>query len=99
MVALGVASAVMFVPSMILTTNTAPTQIRGTALGAFNAFGSLGFIAGPATGGLISSWVANAADWPTGYRAAFAAAGISEILCVALTLPFLLRLIAQRKTH
>jgi MFS family permease len=99
MVALGVASAVMFVPSMILTTTTAPEQIRGTALGAFNAFGSLGFIVGPAAGGLISSWVAASSDWHTGYQAAFAAAGISEILCVGLTLPFLLRLVARQKAR
>jgi len=98
MLVLGIASAVMFVPSMILTTNTAPTEIRGTALGAFNAFGSLGFIIGPVTGGFVSSWVAVPAGWHAGYRAAFAVAGASEILCVAITLPFLIRLIRQGRT-
>lgn len=93
MIGLGIASAVMFVPSMVLTTNTAPPEIRGTALGAFNAFGSLGFIAGPAVGGLVSQQIAASASWETGYRAAFAVAGASEIACVALTLPFLLRLL------
>ena len=93
MVGLGIASAVMFVPSMVLTTNTAPAEIRGTALGAFNAFGSLGFIVGPAVGGLVSQQVAAVSSWETGYRAAFAVAGTSEILCVLLTLPFLLRLL------
>jgi len=93
MVALGVASAVMFVPSLVLTTRVAPEEIRGTALGAFNGFGSLGFIAGPIVGGLVSESVASVSDWTTGYRAAFAAAGASQILCVALALPFLLRLI------
>ncbi|MGI9591293.1 MAG: MFS transporter [Myxococcota bacterium] len=92
MVGLGIASAVMFVPSMVLTTNTAPPEIRGTSLGAFNAFGSLGFIVGPAVGGLVSQQVAAVSTWETGYRAAFAVAGASEILCVLLTLPFLLRL-------
>ncbi len=95
MVGLGIASAVMFVPSMVLTTNTAPPEIRGTALGAFNAFGSLGFIVGPAVGGLVSQQVAASSTWETGYRAAFAVAGASEIACVALTLPFLLRLVKR----
>jgi MFS family permease len=95
MVALGVASAVMFVPSMILTSNAAPAEIRGTALGAFNAFGSLGFIVGPITGGFVSSWLAPSHGWHSGYRAAFATAGVSEILCVAIALPFLIRLIRQ----
>lgn len=95
MIGLGIASAVMFVPSMVLTTNTAPAEIRGTALGAFNAFGSLGFIVGPAVGGLVSQQVAASASWQAGYRAAFAVAGASEIACVALTLPFLLRLLRR----
>ena len=93
MVGLGIASAVMFVPSLVLTTNTAPPEIRGTAMGAFNAFGSLGFIVGPAVGGLVSQQVAASASWEAGYRTAFAVAGASEIACVALTLPFLLRLL------
>jgi MFS family permease len=99
MLALGVASAVMFVPSLVLTTRIAPEPIRGTALGAFNAFGSLGFIAGPAVGGLVSETVAAAADWTTGYRAAFAVAGASVILCVALSLPWLLRLMREGRAR
>jgi MFS family permease len=93
MVSLGVASAVMFVPSLVLTTRIAPEAIRGTALGAFNALGSLGFIIGPAVGGLVSDSVAAVSDWTTGYRVAFAVAGASQIACVAATLPFLLRVI------
>ena len=99
MVALGVSSAVMFVPSMILTTQAAPAEARGTALGAFNAMGSLGFIAGPVTGGFVSQWVAASTSWETGYRAAFAVAGASEVLCVLLALPFLLRLVRSGRTR
>ena len=76
MVALGIASAVMFVPSMVVTTAAAPAESRGTALGAFNGFGSLGFIVGPATGGFVSQRVAETASWEAGYRAAFAVAGL-----------------------
>jgi MFS family permease len=98
MVFLGVASAVMFVPSLVITTDAAPEEVRTTALGAFNAAGSLGFIVGPLAGGLVSESVAAARSWEAGYRAAFAVAGASEILCVALALPFLLRLVRAGRT-
>jgi MFS family permease len=90
--ATGVAAAVMFVPSMLMTIQATPESIRATALGAFNAAGSLGFIAGPIAGGAISQLVAARADWLAGYRAAFLTAGLSELLCVAVALPILLRL-------
>jgi MFS family permease len=89
---IGVTAAVMFVPSLLLTTRLAPGVIRATALGAFNAAGSLGFVLGPVAGGLISQEVAERAGWEAGYRAAFAAAGASVALCVALALPVLARL-------
>ncbi len=92
MFAIGITAAVMFVPSMLMTIRIAPDSIRATALGAFNAAGSLGFVVGPVAGGAISQWVATQHDWLTGYRAAFAVAGASEALCVALALPVLLRL-------
>ena len=92
MIATGIAAAVMFVPSMLMTIRLAPESIRATALGAFNAAGSLGFIAGPVAGGAISQLVASRADWLAGYRAAFLTAGLSELLCVAVALPILLHL-------
>lgn len=92
----GVTASVMFVPSMVMTTELAPESIRATALGAFNAAGSLGFIVGPLVGGSISQLVAGRSDWETGYQAAFLVAGVSELVCVGLTLPFLLRLRRQR---
>jgi MFS family permease len=95
MFAIGIAAAVMFVPSMIMTTQLASADVRATALGAFNAAGSLGFIAGPLVGGAISEWVAASSGWLIGYRAAFVTAGVSELICVAIALPFLLRLRAQ----
>ena len=98
MVLLGVASAVMFVPSLLITTDAAPAEIRTTAMGAFNAAGSLGFIVGPLTGGLVSQAVAESQGWLAGYRSAFAVAGISELACVAFALPFLLRLVRSGRT-
>jgi MFS family permease len=93
---IGVTASVMFVPSMMLTTQLAPDSIRTTALGAFNAAGSLGFIVGPLAGGAISQLVAGQHDWATGYQAAFVVAGVSEFLCVAALVPFLLRMSRSR---
>jgi MFS family permease len=98
MFGVGITAAVMFVPSMVLTTQLAPAEIRGAALGAFNAAGSLGFILGPLTGGAISQAVAAQSGWLVGYRAAFIAAGLSEVLCVMIALPFLLRLRRQDRS-
>jgi MFS family permease len=97
MFGIGVTAAVMFVPSMLLTTQLAPESIRATALGAFNAAGSLGFVLGPLAGGLISQLVAEHSGWHAGYRAAFAAAGSSVALCVLATFPILLRIARERR--
>ena len=92
MFAIGTSAAVMFVPSLLLTTELAPEEIRSTALGAFNAAGSLGFIVGPVTGGLVSQGVAAFSDWNTGYAAAFGVAGGSEILLAVFAWPLLRRI-------
>jgi MFS family permease len=97
MLATGIAAAVMFVPSMLMTMQVVGDEVRATALGAFNAAGSLGFILGPLTGGAISQLVAARSDWLAGYRAAFLAAGASELLCVAIALPVLLRHLRRRE--
>ena len=80
MLATGAAAAVMFVPSMLFTADATPESVRTTSLGAFNAAGSLGFIAGPLTGGLVSQSVAAASGWEAGYAAAFGVAGGFKIL-------------------
>ena len=80
MVATGTAAAVMFVPSMLFTADVTPESVRTTSMGAFNAAGSLGFIVGPITGGLVSQGVAASHGWEAGYAAAFAVAGGFKIL-------------------
>ena len=80
MLATGAAAAVMFVPSMLFTADASPEAVRTTAMGAFNAAGSLGFIIGPLTGGFVSQTVAASEGWPAGYAAAFAVAGGFKIL-------------------
>jgi MFS family permease len=96
---LGIFAAVMFVPSLLLATDAAPREIRGSVLGAFNAAGSLGFILGPLTGGFVSQTVAEDSGWAAGYRAAFVIAGLSVLIVVFATLPFLMRLIRLGKTR
>ena len=98
MAVVGVFAAVMFVPSMLMTTDLAPPEIRSTALGAFNTAGSLGFILGPVTGGLVSEAVRASHGAAAGYQTAFAVAGLTEILVVVAVLPFLLRLRAAGRT-
>lgn len=95
MALIGTTAAVMFVPSMLMTTDLAPPEIRSTALGAFNTAGSLGFILGPLTGGLVSEAVRASHGPAAGYQAAFAVAGAAEVLCALLALPFLMRLRAR----
>jgi len=75
----GISAAVMFMPSMLMTTETTPERIRTTSLGAFNAAGSLGFIAGPLVGGAVSAAVSAQHGALAGYQAAFLIAGGSVI--------------------
>jgi len=91
MAAIGIAAAVMFVPTMLLATEYASDALRSTALAGFNAAGSLGFIVGPLVGGAISEAIGRGGDWELGYATAFGVAGGSEILLVALALPLLWR--------
>lgn len=98
MLFLGATAAVMFVPSLMLTTELVSPSLRTTALYGFNAAGALGFIAGPLVGGWITEIVAARSNWQAGYTAAFFVAGMSELLCVALTWGPLMRLRAAGRT-
>lgn len=98
MVGLGLLSAVMFVPSLILTTELIPTRFAASAMGAFNAAGSLGFILGPVVAGAVVHVYGRSGDWATGYSRAFQVAGLVEVLCVLLTLRGLLVLRRQGRT-
>jgi MFS family permease len=91
MLATGTAAAVMFVPSLLLTAEALPESVRTTSMGAFNAAGSLGFIVGPITGGLVSQTVAASWGWPAGYAAAFAVAGGFKVLLALGAFPVIRR--------
>jgi MFS family permease len=99
MLATGSAAAVMFVPSMLFTVDATPDSVRTTSMGAFNAAGSLGFIAGPVTGGLVSQSVAASFGWEAGYSAAFGVAGGFKILLALAAFVPIRRFERRRRTQ
>lgn len=98
MVLLGVLSAVMFVPSLVMVSDLATPETRSTCLGGFNAAGSLGFIVGPLVGGLVSQTIASTFGWQAGYTVAFVVAGAAEVLCVMVAFSMIRRLVAEGRT-
>lgn len=95
MVTLGILSSVMFVPTLMLTGEISGPESRATAMGGFNAAGSLGFLMGPIVFGQTNGLVAASHGEPMGYAAAFVVAGLSQILCVGLFLRRLSRIRRQ----
>ncbi|RIK68942.1 MAG: MFS transporter [Planctomycetota bacterium] len=92
MVLSGVVSAVMFAPNLALCADLAPAEGRGAAFTGFNIAGSVGFLLGPLAGGLFYAAAARHMAEASAYRLTFLATGATEVLCAAVTLPFLLRL-------
>ena len=78
---LGVASAVMFVPTLLWLLERAPGVGRTTTMAAFHAAGALGFLVGPLCCGALVHLGGGGAS---GYRLAFAVAGLSVVLGVWL---------------
>ncbi|GAA0507187.1 Major Facilitator Superfamily protein [Halorubrum aquaticum] len=87
MVLVGVCGALMAPATMALVTDLVDPAARGAAMGAFNVFGSLGFLTGFLVGG--------GATGAFGYRAAFLAVGGLE-LAIALALLPAVRAVAPR---
>jgi MFS family permease len=84
MVLVGVMGALVAPATMALVTDLANEDERGVAMGGFNVFGSLGFLAGIVGGATVAGAV--------GFEAAFLAVGFAEILIAVLAVPFLLGL-------
>jgi MFS family permease len=80
----GVLGALMAPATMALVTDLAGAGERGVAMGGFNVFGSLGFLAGVLVGGTVAG--------THGYPAAFAVAGGLEVVVALVTVPVFLRL-------
>ena len=85
LVGIGVLSSVMFVPTLVLVGKLSGDDLKATAMGGFNAAGSLGFLIGPLVAGAVSTTVASDQGEARGYAAAFIVAGAAEILCVLAT--------------
>ena len=97
MVGLGVTSSVMFVPTLMLTGELSGPEQKGVAMGGFNAAGSLGFLVGPAVAGFVAQTTSRDGDLSGGYATTFVVAGLSEVLCVAVTIVALVRLERSRR--
>ncbi|MEA5446860.1 MFS transporter, partial [Gammaproteobacteria bacterium AB-CW1] len=81
----GVAAALMFAPSLVLTAEAAGESQRALAMGGFHAAGSLGFLLGPLVGGgvlALGQWLGH-----DGWLAAFLVMAGLQWLCVLLFLP------------
>jgi MFS family permease len=100
----GVLSAVMFAPNLALCRDLAPKNLRTTVFAGFNAAGSLGMLLGPLAGGLICILLGPESQGFTesdsqgyleqearSYRTALVLIGMTQLLCVICTLPFLRR--------
>lgn len=84
MVLLGVFGALVSPATMALVSDLATDTDRGVAMGGFNIFGNLGFLAGFVVGSVITD--------SFDYGAAFLAAGLLEAGIVVVALPSFLRL-------
>ncbi|MFZ1729574.1 MAG: MFS transporter [Bacteroidota bacterium] len=90
MILCGILASVMYAPSLWMAAAFAPGEKRASAMGGFNAAGSLGFALGPIAGALISD--------AFGYASAFVAAGMAEIICVIAFYPIMRRIVLPSKT-
>lgn len=98
MVCSGVLSAIMFAPNLAMCADLAPAEQQATAYAGFNMAGSLGFICGPLVGGTICALLIDSLGPLSTYRIAFLIAGLTEVLCALLTLPYLLALRKRGQT-
>lgn len=78
MAVLGVLASIMFPPALTLTAQLSEPHARGSAMGAFNLAGSLGFAVGP----LAGTWALEA----HGFGFAFVVAGMIELAAVLIAL-------------
>lgn len=79
----GIVGALMYPPTAALAGDLASPSKKGTAMGGFNLFGSLGFAVAPFIGGLIADRY--------GFEISFAVAGLTVIVVALIFLPFLIR--------
>lgn len=81
----GVAAAMMFAPSLILTSKAGGPGSKAVAMGGFHAAGSLGFLLGPLAGAGVLAIAGLLGG--TGWQAAFVVIAALQWLCVIVFLP------------
>lgn len=84
MILCGTLAAMLFPACLALLGALAPAGERGTFMGTFNLFGSIGFAIGP----FVSALVADA----YGYQNSFLIGGIILLMLVAATIPILIKM-------
>jgi MFS family permease len=93
MILSGMASALIFAPSLLLVSDLVRRGHSEGLFGVFQVAGSLGFLAGPIVGGILVSLTGG--DGRPAYEAIFAGVGIAELL-LALGTIVVLRNLAPR---
>jgi len=81
MIFCGLLAAMLFPASLALVGDISPPSERGTYMGGFNVFGSMGFAIGPLSSAIASEF------W--GYGESFAFGGVIILLLVVITIPML----------
>lgn len=81
MIICGLLAAMLFPASLALVGDLSSPSERGTFMGGFNVFGSIGFAIGPLASAIISE------VW--GYGESFAFGGIIILLMIAITIPMM----------
>ena len=99
MVASGIVSAFMFVPTLALCKDIAKSAHHGAVFAGYNIAGSLGFVVGPLFGGTLFFWFSKNLTAIEAYRHTFWISGLLEIACVVVSLPFLWKLKHKIQKH
>lgn len=89
MLTMGLASAMIFAPTLCYSATLAGAEERGRAMSLVNAASCAGMLIGPAAAGITSAIFKSAGDPVGGYRAVFVLAGASIALWLAATGPWL----------
>lgn len=91
MLTAGVASAMMYAPSLVMVARMAGDDDKAMAMGGYNSAGSIGFIIGPLFGGAIVGAIVQFGGGFSSYETAFLLIGGLEVLCGLIFLPLIKR--------
>ena len=83
----GVASAIMFAPSLILVNQLSGVKNKATAMSGFNSSGSIGFMLGPLLSGALITFLKYSFNTELAYQMTFIIFGLAEIICVLIFIP------------